>query len=659
MTFLLISILSVGVGAWFAWATRQAGFFSMGGDNQKQVYAAAQLKISTWPSKMHQYAGGKARMKDVGVMSLALMQRFLKDRTSVYPLITLCNVAVSVSAILIYYIASTYWNSHIGLLVFVLFLFCFWPHQISLMGGFHCLAQVFLLISVMLFQISEWAPFSWRLVCYGLAGVAGCMIIFTSASGRKFLPLFVGAFLYSQCNAIIPLGFTPESWGSLFDGFGFFLLCLFFTILAGVMLVLLGIALLYRPIVTMAYKKSGPSWLNLIIRSRDKHSLERYLGLRGSIFSFALRWSLKIIFFLLVSIVLSRASSFYVAQLLVIAGVSVVVFLLTYPNVAENLREYAAYHYTTYKFSRFDEYTDYFRRIGRPIPKDKRGAGFSWIIRFFPDILPFHTTYFSIALLLSLYVFFFHNLKAEFFWKTLAVIGLSLSPIIYGEWTKAPQSSRAYFPALIGFLLLIAYSCFQFEKILAPENRAIFWIMAAGAGLLSTGWNVWIFFSDVFPARMLVSKFIQTSKRLGIKKIRTYDTKFNDVLVNFIKAEIGAEYQVEFIKSLKEVEKGYVIVPGISSKSWNFESYECGIKGQDFGEDPLLSKLIDTREINHFAVASLKTFGTSKIWINESEITTYRNYIVKDIEELDRWRSRTWILDGGRLHSYLMEMGAL
>lgn len=649
---IMVCGISLLVGIWFAWATRKAPFLSLGGDNQKQVYAAAQLKIPGWPSRMHRYCGGKAFMKDVSVLGLALLQRLFKDRTSVYPLLTLCNISVSISTVLLYCIASTYWNTNIGILVALLFLFCFWPHQISLMGGFHCLAQVFLLVSVVFLQISEWATTPYSFICYWLAGVTGAMIVFTSASGRKFLPLWVGAFLYSQRAVIHPLEFTVAGWGSLLEGFGFFLFSLFFIVLAGLLLSLLSIVFLYEPMMTRAYHKGGPPWLHRMIKSRDRYPLERYLKLRGRILAFGARWGLKVVCYFLISLFLSRDPSFYGAQLLVMGGAGMIVFLLTYPNMIENLRGYLTYHYTTYKFSRFDEYAEYFKRIGRPIPKDKRGAGISWIIHFMPRMIPFHVAYFLIALFLSLLVLSSHGFEPSFLWDTIAILGLSLSPLIYAEWTKAPQSSRAYFPALIGVLLLVAYGCFQWEQILAPESKILFWFVVVGATLLSIGWNIWVFFNDVFPGRMLVLNLIKRLQKLGIRKFYTYNTKYNDVLVNFIPPEMRKEYQINFIESLKEVKEGYVIVPGVSSKSWNFEAYECGIKGQDFDKDPLLTELIDTKEIQDFSIASFKTLGTSKIWINESEITTYRNYIVKDITNLDRWRSQVWIVDGGKLHAY-------
>jgi hypothetical protein len=59
---------------------------------------------------MHNFTGGKARMKDVGVLLLAIMQRLLKDKKGFYPLVMVSNFAHSVSSILIFLVAANYWN---------------------------------------------------------------------------------------------------------------------------------------------------------------------------------------------------------------------------------------------------------------------------------------------------------------------------------------------------------------------------------------------------------------------------------------------------------------------------------------------------------------------------------------------------------------------
>ena len=81
------------------------------------------------------------------------------------------------------------------------------------------------------------------------------------------------------------------------------------------------------------------------------------------------------------------------------------------------------------------------------------------------------------------------------------------------------------------------------------------------------------------------------------------------------------------------------------------ESTTLGTENRDFDSDPELSQLLKSKEIEKYAVASFKTFGTSRMWVHESEVTTYRDLTLKEISDEDRWRGRAWILDAAKLHT--------
>lgn len=100
-----------------------------------------------------------------------------------------------------------------------------------------------------------------------------------------------------------------------------------------------------------------------------------------------------------------------------------------------------------------------------------------------------------------------------------------------------------------------------------------------------------------------------------------------------------------------EVKEGYVVVPGNSAKAFNMESQRWAIEHGDFDLDPELNRLIESKAIARHAVASFKTFGTSRIWVHESEVTSHRDLILGEISDNDRWRGRAWILDAGKLHA--------
>ena len=90
-----------------------------------------------WPSDMHKILedGMRSRMKDGHILGLVLMQKLMRDKQSDYPTIMLCIVTNTVSAILIFLVASSYWNFNVGFLIWALFLTCVWPHQLVLFGS--------------------------------------------------------------------------------------------------------------------------------------------------------------------------------------------------------------------------------------------------------------------------------------------------------------------------------------------------------------------------------------------------------------------------------------------------------------------------------------------------------------------------------------------
>ena len=66
--------------------------------------------------------------------------------------------------------------------------------------------------------------------------------------------------------------------------------------------------------------------------------------------------------------------------------------------------------------------------------------------------------------------------------------------------------------------------------------------------------------------------------------------------------------------------------------------------------NPVLAKLLDTKEIERVALAKLDTKGCSRYFVHESEVTTYRDIFLKQIGDHDRWLSHGWVLDARRLN---------
>src|SRR3990167_7131129 len=384
LAFVAVSIVTVVVGVIVARMTRGITFSGVGSDNGKQVRAASLVGKWRWPSDMHKYGGGKTRMKDTAVLGIVVMQRMLGDRVSEYPLITLCVMVNSISAVLLFLVATTYWTQGIGLLVFALFITSFWSYLLALFGGPICVAQMFFLASVYLMQNAEtglqWSGLAW----YFASGVAiGCML-FSSGSSRKYLPLLAGAFFYSQRQSlwasVQPLrGGVPH-----FESIEIAIIFLATALALGVVC----LRLVYRRIVAAMYFEQLPSWLNRVIEERSEHSLGHYVAHADRIVRSLIKSSLVVIvyFFICLALALSRLPYFYYSQIILLFGICAVVLLFTYPNVLKSLRGYFDYwNLGKAENNRFNHmiYRDFLARIRKPHGGNMRGAGLPWIIRYF------------------------------------------------------------------------------------------------------------------------------------------------------------------------------------------------------------------------------------------------------------------------------------
>lgn len=465
------------------------------------------------------------------------------------------------------------------------------------------------------------------------------LMMFSSASARKFLPLVAGAFLWSQRRFIVFPSNPPGVilWISL----GISLASL------SVGLVLLGRA--YPLVIRALYERRAPRWLHGLLPSRDKLPLDHYLKARRRVVLFAAKVGGGVVLFLAACLFLSRSWSLYGALVWTGLGAFAVTLFLIWPNPFAHLRGFLSYWNSNRDFNHFPLYRELFLRMGKPLSPQMRRAGPLWLPRFFWLTVPFHLVGMAFALLGLGGILFVQGFPQRESWEMLGVLTLTLSPVLYGELTRSAQVGRAYFPAFLGILAFLGYTVFQVEPVLSLQQPFLFWTVAwafVGIGAL---WNLWILLSDVWPARMAVTYLGRTLERFWVRGFTTYDTPYNDAFVFALPAEVRSRYEIRFITRLEEVSHGYVVTPGTSAKALNMESQRWAIENGDFRLDPLLNSLIETKTIERYAVACFKTFGSSRVWVHESEITTYRDLILREIGPRDRFRGRAWILDAGRL----------
>ena len=107
-----------------------------------------------------------------------------------------------------------------------------------------------------------------------------------------------------------------------------------------------------------------------------------------------------------------------------------------------------------------------------------------------------------------------------------------------------------------------------------------------------------------------------------------------------------SEFNVNFVKSLKDCPKNSIfIVPPTSSKSVSMETEQEAILKGDFRDDTELNNLFDNKLIEKYSIAKFKTLGNSNFYVNESEVTSYRYHILRQVSAHDRLLSYGWVLD--------------
>ncbi|MFA5844096.1 MAG: hypothetical protein WC971_04610 [Coriobacteriia bacterium] len=628
---LAVCVASIVFGLGFARATRGITFFGTATDNQKQAATAAQSRTWRWPSDMHRSSGGKSYMKDVVIIGVALFQRLTGlGAESDRPLVLLCGWCNALAGVLVFVVARGWWGTGPGLLVASLYLTSQWPWQIALMGGHVCVAQVPFLACVALLQAS--ASGVGGLVSAALFAVAGAAfgwMQFSSASARKFIAPVAAALLVATAG-IADAGWASRPWDDRAGTVAFGAAACF--------AIVLPLQALLRGAAKRAAAGDAPKWvLRLAGGSAETRDIAR-----------AVRMAYSALRALAVGIIAGTAyaSTFGAITLATVlapffAGFLAAVLVLLLPGVVANLRGYFSYWGIAAVFGHFRLYREYFAERGTPIPDDMRGAGWLWVWRVLMRVAPVPTlAYIAAVGWLKLAAW---DGRVE--WPVLFGVALvSISPIAWGEITRGPQLARSYLPGLLGVLAAIAFAARVALDAGAPVAAAA--VAAAVIVAANAAWSARVFFGDVLPARMAPARLAALLEREGATRVYAYDTPFNDALLGVLPPELLSRLDVRRISSLADVgeEGALVVVPGTSSKALNMESTREGYTGEDFASDPVLERLLASKGIEDVAVAGLPTFGTSRIWVHESEVSSYRDLMMHEISDEDRWRGMAWLL---------------
>lgn len=653
LTFVVFPAVLLGI--YLCYLTRGIMYYSVRNDNQQIVRAAAQAEKWGWPSGMHAFANGKAHMKEFAVIALAFVQRLICDKKSDYALVVLCIICQTIAAVLIVLVAQNYWGSSIAFIVFCAYLLSFWPKLIALWGGVVAVAEVTFLASVLCFQnavvyyyFSQIHPptVEAKMIWYFLGGISVGLTLFASASSRKYLPLSLAAYLYSLNCFVVRWQNSIE----LNTPYGLAVVWITGIFILGVIIIRSQMT----KVITGLYQGRGSEMLQNLLSRKESKPLEHYLGFGRQICGLATSFSLLLIVDLALSFLFSNKLLYWQTQFYVLAGIFSAAIMLTFPNVLKNLKGY--YFYSQYGKptwrSRFYGYRDFFAGMGKPIKDDMRGAGWMWVVKYFYLMVP-ALCLLSVGLI-GFYVYAHYVTHIHF--DSIYLLGaridlmfvtflIAVMPIVMAEASGAVQVGRSYYPGLMGLLFMMGVALDQCLSI-HWRSEELYWSFV-GFIIVMSAWhvarNLIVLFSDVLPARMAPTYLLRKLWKLGVKKFYTYNSPYNDSFVKCLPDEVRKEFEISFIKSIKDVKEGYVVVPPTNPKSVMMSDYPQG-KDKEFEEDPALNELIGNREILKMAVCSFKTFASSRIWVHEAEVPTYRDLILKEVTDEDRFKGLAWLI---------------
>lgn len=636
-----ITLLSFCYFLAFSFLTRKIEYANTETDNHLQIRSALESHTWKWISDMHNSENVKTYMKDMTVLLIMLFQKILKDKTSDHVLVTACAFSNMLSSILLYLIGNHFFGPHIGFVMACMFLFSLWPWQIALFGGHVAVSHPFFLLSAYFLLQAGDKTFGTTEFWLMLGGAVFGLTQFASASARKYIIAFFAILFFVRYQHLWlagEYGFILNEIGKNFSPVFHVMLPLFYLLILGILFV--G----YKKTITAAYFQKAPRFINAIISAREKFSLEHYLKhAKERIWvvskkSFMLVvWSMALVFLIGARELVAPISGFFLT-----------VLLFTLPNVKKNIRWYFYYYYFTNKKGHFRIYREYFEKLGKPIRSTARGQGngMRWIFKYFWLIAPFHCLLFvmSIAIVVS-------GISAHAFNPISAglLLLLSLSPVIWGEATHSPQLGRTYSPGLVGMIFFTGYALSGF--VFSPLAAQVFALFLV-ALIFYNQRELW---HDIYPARMGSTELISALDKLGIKEFYTYKTDFTNAFINCIRKEILGRFTIRPIQTLSDLRDGWLVIPGTSSKAFNMESEMEGVRGGDFTRDRILNTLLDAHALDSIAAAKIKTFGTSFYWGHESEVPSYRDLILGEVKDQDRYRGYGWIVHADKLKKYISE----
>lgn len=574
----------------------------------------------TWPGRIHflNNGNGRAELREYWIICLSFLQRVFpkKERISEHLNVTLSLTSHCLASILIYFLSNFFLPNHISFFISIIFLTSTWSTEVAIYYGHVLLAQFWFLCSmgfVLLAHANQTSNFNFYIYLF-ISGFLSSICLNSSSASRKFPPVIIFSQLY-VCYFL----FADPSLG---------------TIVNSLILIILSF-LLIRPFLKRILNLlSNPNIINLKISSPFRNDQNKNLALNfiSPILSIAVA--------VFIPAFLAKYPQKYLeAQFIFALGMFISFFIVLMPKPLINLKRYMTFLDMGNWASHFKSYKNQEKTFGRKLPSDFRGGGLKWIPLFFWSVMPIECVLFGLTLISMTYCLYLGEIN----FITLSLIVLiGILPTLIVEITRGLQIGKSYLPSQVGLLITIVLGYEYLIKVFPIFTPYLFALLS----VFQIYRLIKNYKKDLLPCRMGASYLREFLFKNNIKTFYTYDTNYNTQFVSTAIYGFESNFNVKYANSINECPKdSYFVIPPTSSKSVLMETESEAINQGDFRKDPSLNSLLDNNLIHKYSIAKFKTLGCSKFYVNESEVTSYRYHILKQIFERDRILSYGWVLD--------------
>jgi len=332
----------------------------------------------------------------------------------------------------------------------------------------------------------------------------------------------------------------------------------------------------------------------------------------------------------------------------VILGILFVVVYVNWPDVTGHVRAFLDYVSISGSHNHFFYNQPFLQQWfgARPVA-DIRG-GWAWVFRYFMLIMPVLFPFYLLTVLACLLALLKEKSSSRRL-KTAGAVFLSALPVVLIERVRVAQYGGNYFPCFMGIVFMLGYGFNALQEgwpKLSGRPAVKTALLTAGL-LIAAGHvlvNAAVFAADIYPTRLASTFFSDQLRNMNVRKIYTYrEHPHRNHFVPYLSPDIYKNIQIVPVDSLLQAKDGYVLLPPVTGDSIYIPATSAYA---DFDRDDLLNEIMAQGRLGDYAVLDRRTIASSRVWLHEEEILSYRKLMLGHALPVDDLRSHVLLLDG-------------